>query len=503
MRRLIVAIMLSVLLIRALPPVAGVTPVGAETAPRFEAASCPFRLASGQIEGKTVDCGFVVALEQHNKPDGPTIRLAVARFRSTRAAPAPDPVIFLQGGPGGATLASSFVRGFTNLFTPTRDFIAYDQRGTGASEPSLDCPEVREQGLRDDARPLSLADERDDTIAADLACRDRLVAGGISLSAYNSAESAADINDIRMALGYDTLNLLGISYGTRLGLTVMRDFPGIVRSAVLDSVSAPQSNSYEEYPASLDRAINLLFANCAADARCNRAFPTLRDDFSRAYDQLNRKPLTVTVKRPSTGISYDLVVDGPRFVFLVYDLLYYRSGIARIPALIAQVTNGSTTLLQTLAQENHFSGSSIGMGLSVRCNEYLPFNDRDRAIAAAQNLLPEVRDSLGVEVLTNFAVCPQWPTKPPDPRDHQPVTGDMPTLVLASANDPVTPPKFGQSTAAALANSVYIETPGIGHSVIGNGGSCGANIARDFVNDPTTRPATACTGALGIVYVTP
>ncbi len=502
MRRLIVATMLIMLLIRALPPVSGVASVGAETVPRFEAAACPFRLASGQAESKTVDCGFVVVSEQHGIPDGPTIRLAVARFRSTSAAPAPDPVIFLQGGPGGAALSSSFVRGFTTLFTPTRDFIAFDQRGTGASEPSLDCPEVREQGLRDDTRPLSLADEQDDEIAADLACRDRLVAGGISPSAYNSAESAADINDIRMALGYNTLNLLGISYGTRLGLTVMRDFPGIVRSAVLDSVSAPQSNSYEEYPASLDRAINLLFANCAADARCNGAFPTLRDDFSHAYDLLNRKPMTITVKRPSTGVSYDLVIDGPRFVFLVYDLLYYRSGIARIPALIAQITHGSTTLLQTLAQENHFSGSSIGMGLSVRCNEYLPFNDRDRAIAAAQNLLPEVRDSLGVDVLTNFAACPQWPTKQPDPRDHQPVTGDMPTLVLASTNDPVTPPKFGQSTAASLANSVYIETPGIGHSVIGNGGSCGANIARDFINDPTTRPPTACINALGIVYVT-
>ncbi len=502
MRRLIVAAMLIVMLVNALPMASLTASVGAESAPRFEAATCPFRLASGQTEGKTVDCGFVIVPEQHSKPDGPTIRLAVARFRSTNATPAPDPVIFLQGGPGGATLTSSFVRSFTTLFTPTRDFIAYDQRGTGASEPSLDCPEVREQGLRDDARPLSLADERDDEIAADLSCRDRLVAGGISLSAYNSTESAADINDIRATLGYDKLNLLGISYGTRLGLTVMRDFPGIVRSAVLDSVSAPQSNSYEEYPASLDRAINLLFANCAADARCNGAFPTLRDDFSRAYDQLNRKPMTVTVKRPSTGVSYDLVIDGPRFVFLIYDLLYYRSGIARVPALIAQVTSGSAKLLQALAQENHFSGSSIGMGLSVRCNEYLPFNDRDWAIAAAQNLLPEVRDSLGVDVVTPFIVCPQWPTKPPDPRDHQPVTGDTPTLVMESANDPVTPPKFGQSTADALANSFYVETPGVGHSVIGNGGSCGLNIVRDFVNDPTIRPATSCTGALNITYVT-
>jgi pimeloyl-ACP methyl ester carboxylesterase len=474
----------------------------ADAAPHFETGKCPIRLASGQVEGKTVDCGFVVVPEQHAKPDGPTIRLAVARFRSTKSDPAPDPVIFLQGGPGGGALSTSFVRSFTTLFTPTRDFIAFDQRGTGFSEPSLDCPEARERGERDDTRSLSVADAQADEIAADLACRDRLVGQGITLGAYSSAESAADINDIRAALGYEKLNLLGISYGTRLGLTVMRDFPGIVRSAVLDSVSAPQSNSYEEYPVSLDRAINLLFTNCATDTRCNGAFPNLRADFSDAFNQLNAQPMTVTVTNFDTAASYDLVVNGPRLVSLIYDLLYYRAGIARIPAMLAQIKQGSQKLLQPLLEENYFTRSSIGMGISVRCNEYVPFNDRDRTIAATQPLLPEVRESIGLDVLGAFALCPQWPTRQPDPRDHEPVVSDLPALVMESANDPVTPPKFGQSTAASLSSSFSVETPGIGHSVIGNGGTCAANIIRDFINDPTTRPATACTSALAVSYVT-
>lgn len=488
------------LIISGLPLTMHVT--AAEAAPRFDAGKCPFRLASGQVEGKTVDCGFVVVPEQHAKPDGPTIRLAVARFRGTKRDPAPDPVIFLQGGPGGGALWTNFVRGFTALFTPTRDFIAFDQRGTGFSEPSLDCPEVREQAHRDDARSISVADAQADEIAADLACRDRLVGQGITLAAYSSAESAADINDIRAALGYERLNLLGISYGTRLGLTVMRDFPGIVRSAILDSVSAPQSNSYEEYPVSLDRAINLLFTDCAADRRCNTAFPNLRADFSDVYNQLNARPMTITVTNPDTDVSSDLVVNGARLVSLVYDLLYYRAGIARIPAMLAQIKQGSQKLLQPLLEENYFTRSSIGMGISVRCNEYVPYSDRDRAIAATQPLLPEVRESIGVDVLGAFTLCPQWPTRPPDPRDHETVKSDIPALVMESANDPVTPPRFGESTAAALSNSFYVETPGIGHSVISNGGSCAANIARDFVNDPTTRPATTCTSALMIAYVT-
>lgn len=503
MRRSIAVVLVAVLAIAGLPGVPLTAPDAApEGMPRFEPGACPFRLASGQVEGKTVDCGFVVVPEQHAKPDGPTIRLAVARFHSTKPDPAPDPVIFLQGGPGGGALATSFVRTFTTLFTPTRDFIAFDQRGTGFSEPGLDCPEVREQALRDDMQRLSVADEQNDEIAAALACRDRLAGRGIDLSAYSSAESAADVNDIRAALGYEKLDLLGISYGTRLGLTVMRDFPGIVRGAVLDSVSAPQSNSYEEYAVSLDRAINLLFGDCAAETRCNAAFPNLRADFSQAYSQLNALPMTVSVKSPYDGKAYDLVVTGPRLVFLIYDLLYYRAGITRIPALIAQIKDGSQRLLQPLLEENYFNRSSIGMGISVRCNEYLPFSDWDRAVAATQTLLPEVRESIGVDILGKFTLCPQWPTRPPDPRDHQPVTGDIPTLVLESANDPVTPPKFGQSTADALPRSFYVETPGIGHSVIGNGGLCASTIVRDFVNDPSTRPDTTCTGTLALSYVT-
>ncbi len=501
MRRWTGGIILLMLVTIAQPLVSLAAPFAEAQVPHFEPGKCPFRLAAGQVEGKTVDCGFVVVPEQHRLSDSPTIRLAVARFHSTKRDPAPDPVIFLQGGPGGATLTSGFVRSFTNLFTPTRDFIAFDQRGTGFSEPNLDCPEARAQALRDDARPLSVVEEQNDAIAALLVCRDRLVSQGVTLAAYSSAESAADINDIRAALGYEQLNLLGISYGTRLGLTVMRDFPGIVRSAVLDSVSAPQSNSYEEYAVSLDRALNLLFADCAADTRCNDAYPTLRDDFSQVYAQLNATPMTVTATNPYTNRSDDLIIDGPRFVFLLYDLLYSRYSIARIPALITQVKNGSQKLLLPLIEENYFAQSSIGMGVSVRCNEYLPFNDRDHAIAATQNLLPEVRDSLGIDVLTNFTLCPQWPTKQPDPADHQPVTSDIPTLVMESRNDPVTPPKFGQSTAQTLSHSFYIETNGIGHSVIGNGGACGSSIVRDFITTPTTEPTHACISALGVTYV--
>src|SRR5438874_2407829 len=145
MRAWVSRLLVGLLVFTALPSLPLTASVGAaDVVPRFELAKCPFRLAASQTEGKTVDCGFVVVPEQHANPDGPTIRLAVARFHSTADAPAPDAAIYLQGGPGGATLSTGIVRAFTTLLTPTRDFIAFDQRGTGYSEPNLDCPEVRD-----------------------------------------------------------------------------------------------------------------------------------------------------------------------------------------------------------------------------------------------------------------------------------------------------------------------------------------------------------------------
>jgi pimeloyl-ACP methyl ester carboxylesterase len=485
------------------PPIAGTVPLtAADAVPRYEAAKCPFPMAKGDVEGQTVECGFVVVREQHGNPESPTIRLAVARWKGQGAAPAPEPVIFLQGGPGSRSLDSAFVRSIAPLITPTRDYIAFDQRGTGRSEPSLDCPEARAQGYRDDVARVGVADAMQHEIDAELACRDRLVAQGITLGAYDSAQSAADVNDIRAVFGYAQVNLLGISYGTRLGLTVLRDFSPIVRSAVLDSVSPLSVNNYEEYAANLDRAINALFADCAAVTNCNLAYPNLRADFSRAYAQLNLQPMTVAATDPETKQTYNLVMDGPRFMAIFHAALYNASAIAVLPRLIAEINAGRQELLQKVVQVFYFSPNSIGMGVSVRCNEYLPFNDRDRAVAALQNLMPEVRDSEGIALLKNFTLCPQWPARAPDPRDHQPVASDVPTLVLESANDPQTPPAYGKRAAETLPHSFYIETPGIGHSVLGNGGGCGVAILRAFIADPTTKPDSDCVSGLGIPFAT-
>src|SRR5204862_7399659 len=106
---------------------------------------------------------------------------------------------------------------------------------------------------------------------------DRLLKEAVNLSAHSTAANAADVNDLRIVLGYSTWNLYGISYGTRLALVTMRSFPKGVRSVILDSTFPfGGSISGNEHTRNSRRAFETLFSTCAADAWCNASYPNLR-----------------------------------------------------------------------------------------------------------------------------------------------------------------------------------------------------------------------------------
>src|SRR5207237_7170740 len=209
-----------------------------------------------------------------------TIRLAVAICKSPRPHPAPDPFVFLQGGPGGAIiddLGSQITRQKRITDYPAdRDLILIDQRGTGLSQPSLACKETTTLDYRTLGQQLSPQRQADLWVQAAQQCRARLVASGINLNAYTSLADAADVAALRGALGYPALNLYGVSYGTRLALTVMRTHPQGLRSVILDSVDPPDVNAVTGPLASSARAFAVLFQGCAADPACNAAFPHLQ-----------------------------------------------------------------------------------------------------------------------------------------------------------------------------------------------------------------------------------
>ena len=215
-----------------------------------------------------MDCGYLVVPESRAKPDGREVRLALAIVRSTAAQPAPDPVVYLEGGPGGSALYDAWYW-FESPIRERRDIVLIDQRGTGYSQPSLNCPEIEDEDVY----------TADEELDAARACSRRLRREGVDLKQYNSAATAADLADLRVALGLEQVNLLGVSYGTRAALTAMRDSPQGIRSVVLDSAYPPEVDAYTEEAANAAAAIEVLLNGCAADRRCAKAYPKLESTF--------------------------------------------------------------------------------------------------------------------------------------------------------------------------------------------------------------------------------
>jgi pimeloyl-ACP methyl ester carboxylesterase len=381
-----------------------------------------------------------------------------------------------------------FGQGLGSILT-RRDFILFDQRGTGYSLPRLDCPErdALTPGLLDGS--LSADQALHETVAGFQHCRDRLVSQGIDLSAYTSAASAADINDLRLAQGYDQLNLYGDSYGTRLALTVMRDFPQAVRSVVLDSTYPLEVNLYTALAPNAERAFNVLFNGCAADPACNSSYPDLRRVFYQLVDQLNVSPISVSV--PSGGVNYPVLLDGNRLIDVLFVGLYNPFVAASMPAMIHQIQRGEYSILRERLGLYFDTSSALGMGISVQCAEEVPFNSFDDSIVAAQGVQPEIAAFFPASVQYLFTLCPDWTGVKPDPRENQPVTSDIPALILAGELDPITPPAWGQMTAGHLSHAYFYEFRGQGHWVT-RSSRCALSITLAFLDDPNLAPDSTC-----------
>ena len=438
-----------------------------------------------------MECGYLTVPEDRSQSGGLTIRLHVGVFRTQSDDKAPDPVVYLAGGPGENPLELVPLT-FNQRFAPfvaDRDFIMFDQRGTGLSQPALDCPEHVETVLDTLDQDLSVEERLTLETKAMLACRDRLVSEGVNLAAYTSAENAADLNDLRQALGFDEWNLYGISYGTRLALTAMRDFPVGIRSVILDSSYPLQVNLYTALAPNAHRAFSVLFDGCAADPTCSAAYPELEATFFELVDHLTDTPITISITNALTGESFDELLSGTRLIGFLFQSLYSTEIIPLLPKTISDASKGDLDALAFI--EGIFLANlefiSTGMQFSVQCGEEVRFTTQ-KEIAAAAEAYPELRDSF---VSPIFTICQSWGAREADPIENERVSSDIPTLVLSGEYDPVTPPAWGQIVAEDLNNSFYFEFPGVGHGA-SISGECPLSVSLAFLADPNAEPDGSC-----------
>jgi pimeloyl-ACP methyl ester carboxylesterase len=459
--------------------------------PRIEATDCGF-----DWWDDTIMCADLIVPEDRTNPDSPTIRLRFTVIPPYGDNVVQDPVVYLEGGPGGDLLPyMPMSYGVVAPFNEKRTVVLFDQRGTGFSRPGLDCPEYDNTLYELLGEDVTSDVSRQRVLDALSQCKRRLESRGVNIAAYNSAENAADLEDLRRVLGYSEWNLYGISYGTRLALTAMRDQPEGIRSVILDSVVPLEVSLYDDMSANLDRALNVLFLDCTLDEACNTAYPRLGTIFYDTVTQLNSNPGEVRINHPTTRMEYTVRIDGNQLIGLAFGALYSPSWFALLPAIIYDTYRGDYSLLASTLESvlEDQEGFSMGMHFAVQCSEEAPFATRE-GVMASLNAFPALQSYFETEANTGTMVlniCEQWTGRPPAAHENAPVISDIPTLVQSGQYDPITPPRWGAMVADSLSNSFNFEYRALGHGASVSD-LCPLLMALEFIDDPSQTPDDDC-----------
>jgi len=440
-------------------------------------AACRFDVPDslGLTEGTDYECGDLFVYEDRDAATGRIIELHYLRVFSP--ASSTNATIFLDGGPGGN---GNFIlwhldrigAEFLNGLLVDGDFLVIAQRGTTLSRPVLRTAEWRN------------------------------LVGIADLPSYNTAYNADDVDDLRSTLGYDRLNLYGISYGSRLGLEVMRRHGDHLRSSMIDGLCPPGVECWASEPKNFYTAITALDAACADDEQCGSAYGDLVAKLLAGVDSLSDDCLTF-----HEGFADEVGLCDTGYARLLFNVMYDNESYPKLPMVISDVAErrtdrvGETIAAWNTAVASRDSEIAWGMQFSVACNEI--FNPPDES--AFDEINADVPASLRATLnLWSYyeQTCESWPVGPPRPELSQPVTSAVRTLVASGAIDPATPSYLGDLAASTLSNREVVVFPASGH-VATLQSPCGNQTLLAFLADPDQPLDTSCTDSLTIDFELP
>ena len=421
-----------------------------------------------QVDAK---CGSLAVSEDPANPKSRQINLNVAVVEAVQRSSESNPLFILVGGPGQSAV-EVFPAIYSSLFRihEKRDIVLVDQRGTGKSNP-LRCLDPKDEAL-DDERAIALLK----------ACPGKLDA---DLRYYTTDIAMQDLDKVRSALGYETINLYGVSYGTRAALVYLKMYPAHVRSLILDAVVDPKFVLYQDVARDGQRALDLFFTRCKKDKVCNTSFPMLRSEFDALLKKIKATPVDIEIPHPVTGEPLQLTVTPIMVTNIVFNALYVPDLVAMLPFSIHQAyaeDNFAPLITQSFLSD---PGIYDGMFYAVACSEDAPL------------ILPSQAKQAGAESIfgnneeTFIEVCTAWPRGNPSPVLREPVTSNVPVLMFSGEADPITPPWHAEQLVQTLGNSLNLTLTNMGH---GNASTqCGSLILNRFIESASIKDLdTAC-----------
>jgi len=471
-------------------------------------AACRFAVPRS-AEGKSFSCFDLAVPENRDVSASRSISVHVAVFAGKQGG---VPTFELNGGPGASAeglveaLSIGDPRALEEMapFLALGDLVLFDQRGTGRSKPRLGC-----------------GSQEDDLEA----CARELTRKGVDLTGYVTREIADDVHDLAAALGAPRINLHSISYGTRLALEILRRHPGDVGNTVIDGVLPGQARLLSDGVPNVDALITHVFTACAADAKCDVAYPDLEGKLTALKVRLDATPFESKLYgypydwSAFTGeLSQRLYAEGEagHLPFLILDYLGKtqaqfdadeaalaaddEKAFEEMDASMRKTPLGAELADRMAADpelEEVLGGTPLGMYMSVVCSDHGQYESLTEALAAEAKVRPELRNPGELEYA--FEGCSVWPRRAKTPEGLAPIASDRPVLVVGGEVDPATPLAWAKAAAATLSASQLVEMKGGAHGAMD---ACALGLKTGFL--ATGKPVdTACTQGRALTFFYP
>lgn len=445
-------------------------------------------LSSCVVQAVAATCGSLSVPENPGLPTGRHISIRVVVVPASRAHRAADPLFYFAGGPGGAASdsvqwAAKTFRGFNE----SHDLVFVDQRGTGGSN-AMNCPGLMKVNEPQMGTIPSAASE----VAAAKACLAATARAG-DPRMYTTPIFTDDVDRVRVALGYQSIDIYGGSYGVSSALTYIQRHGEYVRAAVLDSGSLLDVRLWQSSAASENGALQSLLDRCAADASCHSAYPWIRTELTDILTRLTASPVSFTVTDPRSNATVPITVTALGFVSVLNSFLATVQDQAQVPALIFAANLGqwpylAQQLLRSAPTTN--PNDTLVAAQTIKCSD-----------AWAQMDPMAVRTSGGSSIFTastveaavlSQAFCSAWPKAV---GASGLVRSTAPIVFLNGTADPDDPPANVAGGTITMPNSLSVQVPGYGHGQLSQDTSgCLAREAITFLEQgiPSTTADWPC-----------
>jgi pimeloyl-ACP methyl ester carboxylesterase len=428
------------------------------------AQSGTLRLADCRLESPagagsaSARCGWYEVPENRDDPHGRQLRVHVAVIPALRLRAAGDPLFVLSGGPGQA--ASDFYLSISPALARIRrdrDIVLVDQRGTGRSN-RLDCAFPDESEFEVVA-PEHLKAQAQACLAA-LAADPRY---------YTTSVTVLDLDEVRAALGYEKVNLYGVSYGTRVAQHYIRRHPDRVRAAILDGAVPTDLALGPDAALEAQRALDALFGRCSRDTRCETTFPKLAGQFEALRTRLEKEPLHLQISDPVDSRPATTPFGAAQLSAAVRLLSYSDESASVLPLLIHEAHSlqrpQSLAAQYLMIKRSADTQIAYGMHFAVLCSEDAPrWPQQGVTDAMLQQTYMGTAFMAGVK-----AICEAWPRGPVDADFNSPLQSPVPTLILSGGNDPVTPQQYGERALRGFSKARHLVLADQGHGQLATG----------------------------------